>query len=218
MRTMDSKELDNGRGSKGVKETKDNVLELSLFSSSLHTTTPNPSLLSIFYQLFSLTMPREKVDYRAARAVLSAPYPLPVIITRSRAAASAPPPSSIPLTEVPVEDDHHSIIEIIPDPPPTPTTGGLAAQHGFPYNSKWKSIPPAFPPIPYPPKAEGSGGKNILKLKKKHQGDKDEAEAMSGIEEGTSGENDTLHEISGMGEVAMPAVPVSSLSCAIRRG
>ncbi|ORX38314.1 hypothetical protein BD324DRAFT_680061 [Kockovaella imperatae] len=155
-------------------------------------------------------MPREKVDYRAARAVLSAPYPLPVIITRSRAAASAPPPSGPPLEDQGPVDNASSISEIIPDPPPTPTTGGLAAQHGFPYNSKWKSIPPAFPPIPYPPKADSTadGTKSTLKLKKQSSknGTHEEAEMMSGIEEGTSGEKNVLHGLTNLSE-AIGSVP-----------
>lgn len=136
-------------------------------------------------------MPRATPDYRAARAVLAAPYPLPVVFTRQTRPEALPDQETIP-------GDHDAS-----------GNGGLAllarndTAHGFPaYNTHWRELPPAIPPIPYPPKdaeaPQGDPKKRRIKLTKhgrKPSGTNGECELMSGIEEEPSRELRNAREI-----------------------
>ena len=116
-------------------------------------------------------MPRTRSDYRAARAVLSAPYPLPVVITRN-----APPRAPNPAAS--------QTNQILTEPPAASST-----YHGFSiFNERWRDLPPAIPPIPYPPQDTLRTRTWKVKLRRptKPEGEESEMEVMSGIEEGRS--------------------------------
>lgn len=109
-------------------------------------------------------MPKATSDFRAARAVLSAPYPLPVVITRN-----APSDSSIPIPSI---DQYTSA------PVPQP----LGSYHGFPvFNHGWHDLPPAIPPVPYPTeeKPKRTNRTVTLKREEKREGASSEVELMS---------------------------------------
>lgn len=125
-------------------------------------------------------MPRAKADYRAARALISAPYPLATITTRD-----FPPLVS---ETVPNGLDQGAIqIESAPALGPEPGMGGLG--NGFAtLDPLWREIQPAFPAVPYPPSPEK---KRRWSAKSFHRGNSTgstakprEVEVMSGIEEG----------------------------------
>jgi hypothetical protein len=72
-------------------------------------------------------MPRHTNDYAPFRALLSAPYPLPVLIRQ--------PPERLA---------NHPTIQ------PPATDSASIKDHGFPYIPDWRSRQPAILPIPYP--------------------------------------------------------------------
>ncbi|EIW68446.1 hypothetical protein TREMEDRAFT_63615 [Tremella mesenterica DSM 1558] len=92
-------------------------------------------------------MPRTHADTRSIRAVLSAPYPLPIIITRSTSQ-----PANHPSDQVdnggPSRSTSSSFHEHSLTPPSRPVES--AAQHGFPsWIDAWSQPSPAYPPVPY---------------------------------------------------------------------
>lgn len=152
-------------------------------------------------------MPRATPDYRAARAVLAAPYPLPVVFTRH---TRSDPPSDQAAQEVSL------------DGVPSLLAGNNTA-HCFPaYNTHWRELPPAIPPIPYPPKGDeaacGHREKRRMSLAghgQKKSGANGEYELMSGIEEEPSRELLNAREIGAWSlEVGRQTVgPGSEVSC-----
>lgn len=163
-------------------------------------------------------MPRATPDYRAARAVLAAPYPLPVVFTRH--------------TRPQVQPDQ----ETIPGGHDASGNVGLSllarndTAHGFPaYNTHWRELPPAIPPIPYPPKdAEASCGQptkrriNLTKHGRKGSGANGDYELMSGIEEEPSRELRNAREIGAwsleVGRQTAGSGSGVSLHCGVRFG
>ena len=135
-------------------------------------------------------MPKAIIDHRVVRAVLCAPYPLPIIITRNALTRSPSPDSS-----------HEAYHPIIPD------TQSNSTYHGFPvYNPHWRSLPPAIPPVPYP-LSEGSKQKRrSIKLKKlsDRETESSDFELMSGIEAGCGNE---LTIIKRLNDVALGQSP-----------
>ena len=129
-------------------------------------------------------MPKATADFRAVRAVLSAPDPLPNIITRS---APSPSPEPIP-APLPV------------GPPPATDAQPIdAAYHGFPiFNARWRELPPAIPPIPYPTGAGGKKRRWRVKLNRvsKKEGESSEIELRSVVEGGPSRELEITRRMS----------------------
>ncbi|GFZ51867.1 hypothetical protein JCM24511_09635 [Saitozyma sp. JCM 24511] len=99
-------------------------------------------------------MTKAKTDHGLARAILSAPYPLPVIHRTNR-----DPPTRLLITPAP--------------PPPRPPPLPLSFNPTFPEMDKdWRKRGPAFPEVPYP---EGSNeGKRKKKKKKTRVHEKDD--------------------------------------------
>ena len=140
----------------------------------------------------TILMPRYTEDFSPFRALLGAPYPLPIYIARRvyprrltgqphalqqpvqptlAIAASNPPPPPGPPPPIPLPP--------CPPLPPSPlpnrkTTTPLdpvatAAQvQGFPYDPTWRERPPAAGPVPYPartPEQEAqSAARNEMRL------------------------------------------------------
>lgn len=127
-------------------------------------------------------MPRTKEDHRAARALISAPYPLASITARS------PPPPEPPVAppgRIQGQDN---------EPGDTLHEAPAATYHGFQvFNPLWRDVEPAFPPVPYPPNDREKRRKWAVRLKKPVKAGlidtgASEVELMSGIEEGVSRE------------------------------
>lgn len=136
--------------------------DLSRLVSRLFPSFPFIDSLEV---LTTLSMPKASSDYRAARAVLSAPYPLPVVITRNAPARSPSSPPETPQL-------------------PASTLYGAQLYHGFPaYNTRWRELPPAVPPVPYPPSEIPRKRNWTVKLQRqvKATGERSEIELMSGI-------------------------------------
>ena len=123
-------------------------------------------------------MPKASADFRAVRAVLSAPYPLPIVITRN-----APPglaPASTPLPQTPA-----------PGPQPA------GSYHGFPvFNLQWRDLPPAIPPVPYPSEEKPSRKWKVkLKRVKTRDNESSDIELLSTVESRHSKELQIIRQL-----------------------
>lgn len=139
-------------------------------------------------------MPKDRADYRVARAALSAPYPLPIIITRAQGER---PPTPHPEVSPDTNQDQAEIIYL----------------NGFPYNPRWKERRPAIEPIPYPPADDAEKERRKvrrewkIRLRRERRAkrggvainrDTDGDYLMSGIEEGPSYEGTQVTDLGNL--------------------
>jgi hypothetical protein len=92
-------------------------------------------------------MSKAKPDYGLARAILFAPYPLPLVSRLNRYRLSKPVITPAPAA---------------PRPPAVPINN---TADGFPadWDRDWRERPPAFPGIPYDKPAEGERERDKIK-------------------------------------------------------
>jgi len=125
-------------------------------------------------------MPKVSSDYRAVRAVLSAPYPLPIVITRNASGRTTTP---------------------VPQPTPRPVAlcSPIETYYGFPvFNTRWRELPPAILPVPYPRTDTPKRRTWTVKLKRavQREAEESEVELMSDIQAKPSRETGIIKQLS----------------------